>query len=437
MSLGLNAIRAIVDNGSLELFRTLKPEWFVDTEEDIYKFVRSHVRRYGTLPSFDTLRENGHRLPSVREPAAYYVERLAQRAVYSAVSDRHAGFIEAMKSRDTAQIKQQLAEMLVATRQVDYRQDCSTLMEQLQGVIADYQEAKRRPGLQGVTLGNPVLDAVTNGGQAGDLIVIAGRPNIGKSWKLLSMLRGAWKAGHSVAVVSMEMPSRQLSRRLLGMESGLNPDMLRRGELSSNYGESAFYQTVERIGNLPPITFLEGSFRKTVADIDNLVQQCTPDILMVDAAYLVSPTSVNRNASVRDAKNTVLEELKSLAIDRRIPVVLSWQLNREAKRNGKKGLDLSHIAETDGLGQIASVVIGMLKGKVPLEASTREYQIIKNREGQLLSYHANFSFNPMNFDYIEGSEFEDGARPASTDEGEEGASEVDSNMTMENSGWEQ
>lgn len=433
MSLGLNALRAIIDNGSLELFRTLKPEWFVDTEEEAYKFIRSHVRRYGTLPDMATMKENGHSIKQAAEPAQYYVDRLAQRAVYSAVSDRHAEFIEAMKNRDPVLIKQRLAEMLVATRQVDYRQDYSTLMEQLRGIIGDYREAKRCPGLQGVTLGNPVLDAVTNGGQAGDLIVVAGRPNIGKSWKLLAMLRGAWKAGHSVAVVSMEMPSRQLSRRLLGMESGLNPDMIRRGELSSAYGENMFYQTVERISNMPPITFLEGSFRKTVADVDNLVQQCSPDILMVDAAYLVSPTTAQKNASVRDLKNAVLEELKSLAIDRRIPVVLTWQLNREAKKNSKKGLDLSHIAETDGLGQIASVVIGMTKGKVPLEASTREYQIIKNREGQLLSYHANFSFNPMNFDYIEGSEFEDGARP-SDPEADDDAGE--DSMTMENSGWE-
>lgn len=404
MSMGLNALRGVIDAGSVTLFRSLKAEWFTEDEADYFDYVRKHVKRYSRLPDIKTLNDNGYKLPGIKQPAQYYIDKLADRAVYNAVNEKHAGLVAAMRNKDVDAIKGALREMIQGTRIVERRDDYSTLAEQAEIVREEYKAAKRSPGLQGITLGYQPLDDITNGAQGGDVIVIAGRPNKGKSYKLLSMLRAAHLGGYAPAVCSMEMTSKQLSTRYLGMLSGVNPDFIRRGELSTAGGERVFYATLAGLAQMPPLHFMEGNFRKSVSDVDQLVQQFSPDILYIDAGYLLTPELQNKNFSKADYIGRVMEEIKAMAHDRNVPVVMSVQLNREAARAGKKGLDLSFLAGTDVIAQAATVVIGMTDGKPPYEDITREYQVIKNREGKLLTYQGNFNFSPMNFGYIEGSE---------------------------------
>ncbi len=76
------------------------------------------------------------------------------------------------------------------------------------------------------------LDEATAGAQAGDLVVVMARPWVGKSYTLMHMALSAWQAGCSVLFVTMEMTPLQVVRRILGMYSGVNPDLIRRGMLS-------------------------------------------------------------------------------------------------------------------------------------------------------------------------------------------------------------
>ena len=435
MTAGLNALRAIIDTGSLNQFRKLRADWFIEEEADVYKFVRGHIKKYSRLPDVPTVKENGFQLPKVKEPPAYYIERLSERAVYNAVNDKHTELISAMRNRGVGEIKKALADMVQATRIVEQRHDYSTLREQAGIVEENYRKAKRRPGLQGITLGYGPLDDITNGGQGGDVIVIAGRPNKGKSYKLLNMMKAAHDDGFSPAVCSMEMTSNQLCTRYIGMQSKLNPDYIRRGELSTNMGEPVFLQTLDRIADMAPVHFLEGNFRKSVSEVDNLVQQFAPDILYIDAGYLLRPENFNKNFSKADYIGMVMEEIKSMAHDRNIPVVITVQLNRDAARVGKKGggkqLDLANLAGTDVIAQAATVVIGLVDGKPPYETITRECQVIKNREGKLLTYQMNFNFSPMDFSYADGSEFVEGEEPAANNA--QAQAEIEQ---MAEAGWE-
>lgn len=433
MSMGLSALRGVIDSGSVTAFRQLKEAWFVDEELEAFAFIRDHFRRYNRLPDIATVRENGVTLPQIRQPAQYYIDRLSQRAVYNAVKDSHGPLLDAMKARDVATIKNALRDMIQATRVVDNDQDFSTLQEQALAVQDDYNEAKIRPGLQGITSGYPVLDEVTNGFQGGDVIILAGRPNIGKSYILLNMMKAAWRSGHPCGGVSMEMTSRQMARRFIGMETGLNPDLIRKGQLSTNYGERLLRTTIREIQNRPPVHFLEGNFRKSVGDVDNLVQEFSPDILFIDAGYLLQPEKTGRGFSKREYIAAVMEEVKVLAQDRNIPVVMSVQFNREMKKGGRKEMDVSYLAETDVIGQIATLVIGIRHGRTPYEEVTRELGLIKNRDGSLINFLCDFNFNPMRFEYRPGSENID---RAGAQGGEEGQEVIQENVDiMESSGW--
>lgn len=431
MSMGLNALRGVIDSQSLTAFRSLKREWFLEEEEEAFDFIRDHFRRYNSLPDIKTVKENGIDLKVIRQPLDYYIDRLSERAIFNAVNDRFSLLTDAMRSKRGDDIKAALRDIIQSTRIVDNRQDYSTLAEQAMVVLQNYRDAKSNPGMQGITLGNPLLDEVTNGAQGGDLIVLAGRPNIGKSYKLLHMMHSAWKAGHPCSCVSMEMTTMQLAQRFIGMESGINPDLIRKGQLSTSIGEPVFTQSIHDVQNRPPIHFLEGNFRKSVADVNNMAQEFNPDILFVDAGYLLAPERQSKSFSKRDQISATMEELKSLAQDRNIPVVTSVQFNREVKKGDKKAMDVSQLAETDVIGQIATLVIGMKHGRAPYEDITREYQLIKNREGALITYQGKFSFNPMNFSYLPGSEALDQDNP----DGYSGVVRENDEM-LEAAGWE-
>ncbi len=435
MSMGLNALRGAIDNGSMTFFRSMKRVWFVDDELPAYDFIRAHVKRYSRLPDLKTVRENGFVLPTIKEKPKYYVDRISERAVYNAVQEQHADLLSAMRGRDVPLIKQALSEMIIATRIVENKQDYSTLTEQSATIREEYREAKRRPGLQGIPLGYGPLDEITNGAQGGDVIVIAGRPNKGKSYKLLSMMAAAHNAGFAPAVCSMEMTSKQLALRYIGMTARLNPDLIRRGELSTTRGEPIFMSTLERITNMPPVHFLEGNFRKSVADVDALTQQFTPDILYIDAGYLLRAEKENKNYSKSDQIGEVMQDIKTMAHDRNIPVVMTVQLNRDAARVGKKGLDLAFLAGTDIIGQAATVVVGLMDGRPPYETMTRQCQVIKNREGKLLTYGMNFMFSPMDFSYLVGSEMAE-PLPGAEETPEDAAAVANEVREMEEQGWE-
>ena len=112
-----------------------------------------------------------------------------------------------------------------------------------------------------------------------------------------------------------------------------------------------------------------------------------------------------------EAISEVVRELKSLAINRDIPIVASVQFNRNQKNKGNKELDLGDIAGSDSIPQDASIVLGIQKGNAPFEEVTRVVEVMKNREGMTPKMATAFTFAPVDFSEIplveEGDEADD------------------------------
>lgn len=432
--LGVSALRGVIDSRSITAWRQIKRDWLLPDELELYDYIKQHFRSYGTLPDITAVQGEGFTLPKVKNPTQYYIDRLADRAVYNGVNEVYPELGRAMQGRNVQQVKDALKRMVASTRVADSMRDYTTMVEQGEALLVDYAGAKAKPGLQGITTGDPILDEVTNGLQPGDVLVYAGRPNVGKSYILASTMLAGWQAGHPCLGVTMEMYTKQQALRMSAMMAKLNPDLIRKGQLSTYYGERMLRQTIKDFAKRPPFHFLEGNFKKSVGDVDNFIQEFSPDVCYIDAGYLLSPENVPKNWQKRDYQSAVMTEIKAMATDRKIPVVMTVQLNREAgKTQGtkRKVLDLMHLAETDDIGRIATVVVAIQKGAAPRQEITRELQIIKNREGMLLSYHKNFLFNPMNFSQILGSE--------STDDAQDDAPAVNAQEainTMEGDGWQ-
>ena len=243
------------------------------------------------------------------------------------------------------------------------------------------------------------------------------RPSVGKTYALLRMALAAWAEGCSILIVSMEMTPAQMIRRILGIRSGLNPDMIRKGQLST-YGLSRMLRTAHELGDedRPPFNLVAGDFSKSTGDVDSLVQELRPDIVYIDASYLLRPQV--RKQARWEAVAQVHEELKGTAMNRGIPVVCTVQFNRAAKAGSRGAYDLSMIGNADAIGQVATVAIGLREGPTSERSTQRRFTVMKNRDGQVGEFTTRFQFEPMNFDVLSFSTTVDGGDDGQSEERE-------------------
>jgi replicative DNA helicase len=397
MSAGKNFLRVIIDSRETQYFRRATEDLFIEGEVEAYRAIRGHLDAYGALPTLQELLDGQHELPEPRRAssAQYYLDQLKKRYAYSQVNQRHPQLVEAMRHRDTDGVVNVLAEMLQEARRATGGASYSTIADQFDVVAVEYQEAKRNPGLRGITTGWDTLNLATNGLVGGDLIVIAGRPSMGKSWLISHMAYSAAEADLKVAFCSMEMSLKQIARRWLGMKTGINPNFIRAGEIGT-YSEERMLDTINDQRNKKHIHLLGGDMAKSVSSVEAMVLEFQPDILFVDAAYLLTPSGRKQGyVSKWESIAEVVQELKKLSIRYDIPVVISVQFNRNQKSKSKNPLDLSDIAGTDSIPQDASIVMGVRSGPSPNETNQRIIEVMKNREGETPKFATAFSFSPV------------------------------------------
>ena len=405
MGIGLTLIRAIIDEGARTTVSELTESLFVgDSELNAFTFFANHYRRHGSIATRDTMLSNGFRLPSATEPSAYYLERCRDRAKYNTLVELQGRIPNLIRAKEIDEAIDLMREAISETNLLDVSSSVISINTAFQQIGDGFEEEQFRDGLRGVTLGYDFLDRITEGAQGGDVIIMAARPNVGKSYILLQQALAAWRAGNSIMFASMEMTIPQVSRRLLGMTAGLGPDYIRRGELSS-WGIDLMHETIASADNMPPFHFVSGDLRKSVGQIDALIQEYSPDIIYIDAGYLLSPDK-NKVKDRREKISDVAEELKAVALDRNRPIVTTVQMNRQGiykKKTGQRGKTeepgTEHLAESDVLGQIATVVALIY----PPSENARDKRVInisKNRDGPLAKFLVNFNFNPIDFSFI-------------------------------------
>lgn len=381
--------------------RSLSPALFMDVERPLYDYLSGFYQRHGALPSVEIMRQNGFALPAANGPLSYFLERLRDRAVYSAVAGIIDQLDDAVKNRNVDLVRQLVRDIAREVNIVEGGRDIVPIHELFADVMTEALLARMNgaSGVTGITLGWEPIDRATAGAQPGDVISVVARPNVGKSWTLIHMAKEAWLSGASVLFLTMEMTAPQIARRTLGAATGVNPDHIRKGQITS-WAEEILYEFIQLSERFPPFHMMSGSFRKTTADLDRAVQEFEPDIVFVDASYLVgSQKQQRRDGSRWERIYDVGEEIKGIATDRNRPVVQSLQLNRDKKKGTE--FDMTQIAGGDVIGQISSVVVALDYPDDPNYERTRRDMIGgKNREGSLFRYTTNFLFNPMDFSVI-------------------------------------
>jgi len=251
-------------------------------------------------------------------------------------------------------------------------------------------------GVTGIATGFTDLDDKTSGFQPSDLIIIAGRPSMGKTAFALNIARNA-AVDHKVPVgiFSLEMASHQLAMRLLCSEAQVSAHKLRTGRLPS-----ALYSNLSRkVGVLTeaPI-FIDDTPSITVLELRAKARRLKAehDLGMVIVDYLQLMRGPRSSENRQQEISEISRSLKALAKEIKVPVVALSQLSRAVEsRGGDKRPMLSDLRESGAIEQDADVVMFVFRKEHYDRENTEhpgdaEIIIGKQRNGPIGTVHLTF-----------------------------------------------
>ncbi|MBX9824911.1 MAG: replicative DNA helicase [Xanthobacteraceae bacterium] len=235
---------------------------------------------------------------------------------------------------------------------------------------------QRDGSLTGLATGIRDLDAKMGGLQPSDLIIVAGRPGMGKTALATNIATHIASSGHEVGFFSLEMSSEQLATRIIAERAGIPSSAIRRGAVTN--GEFARLADAAARHRAMPLSIDQTgglSIGKLCARARRLHRRHGLDLLVVDYIQLLAGNARRFNDSRVQEVAEITTGLKALAKELNVPVVALSQLSRAVETREDKRPQLSDLRESGSIEQDADVVLFVfreeyyLAGKEPRPGS--------------------------------------------------------------------
>jgi replicative DNA helicase len=263
---------------------------------------------------------------------------------------------------------------------------------------------KRDGHLSGLATGLEDLDRLMGGLQPSDVVIVAGRPGMGKSslgtnigfnvaraWRGEVQADGSMKTvdGGIVGLFSLEMSAEQLATRIVAEQSGVSSANIRRGRID----EADFTRIVEASREMQRIPFyIDQTGGLTIAQLAararRLKRQRGLDLVIVDYIQLLAGTSRRSSENRVQEMTEITTHLKALAKELNVPILALSQLSRQVENRDDKRPQLSDLRESGSIEQDADVVMFIyreeyyLKNREP-KPGTLEYETWQDEMGQV------------------------------------------------------
>ena len=246
---------------------------------------------------------------------------------------------------------------------------------------------KNDEGIVGVPTGLTDLDDTLGGLHESDLIIIAGRPSMGKTplatniaFNAAQRLQASGKKS-SIAFFSLEMSSEQLSTRILAEQSKIKSNDIRRGRISDEQFDK-FIETSKNISELP--LYIDETPAISIAAISNRARRIKRlhglDMLVVDYIQLVRATNT-KDGRVQEISE-ITQGLKAIAKELAIPVLALSQLSRQVEQRDNHKPQLSDLRESGSIEQDADVVMFVFREAYYLERKEPRPATVEHAEWQ-------------------------------------------------------
>ena len=275
-------------------------------------------------------------------------------------------------------------------------------------VVNNIQEAAQtQGGITGIPTGFKYLDEMTSGLQNSDLILIAGRPSMGKTAFALNLADNiASKKGYVTAIFELEMSREQMVNRLLAMESHLDSQKLRKGDLNDMEweelvaGSSIVAKSKLIIDDTPGISVAELRSRCRKYKLEHGLQ-----LVIVDYLQLMSGSGRRGNDNRQQEISEISRGLKSLARELNVPISALSQLSRAPEQRQDHRPMLADLRESGAIEQDADMVMFIYRDEVydkdTPKKGVAEIIIAKQRNGPIGTVELAWIANLTKFSNLE------------------------------------
>lgn len=253
-----------------------------------------------------------------------------------------------------------MTEITAITDRVVRSDDITPLSDVVRATLDDLerrQQARQAGECIGIPTGLQRLDALTGGWRGGQLIVLAGRPAMGKSAIMLHFARAAAASGVPVCMFSLEMPAGQLAGRMLVGSSGINSVSFRTGDVGTDD-----WRKLEQAGAKLSTMTVYLNDRANI-NINTIRSQCKAmarrgkcGMVIIDYLQLLDTSTRNASTTREREIAAASRSAKLLAKELNIPVILLSQLSRKIEERADKTPLLSDLRESGAIEQDADLV---------------------------------------------------------------------------------
>ncbi len=286
--------------------------------------------------------------------------------------------------------------------------EMKVLLPQVADRIDQLFQRDNASDVTGIPTGFTDLDSMTSGLQAGDLVIVAGRPSMGKTAFSINIAENvALDTGLPVAVFSMEMGATQLAMRMIGSVGRLDQHRMRTGRLE----DEDWVRLTTALGKLndAPMYIDESAGLNCLevrARSRRLHRQCGKlGLIVIDYLQLMSSTRQGENRATEISE--ISRSLKALAKELEVPVVALSQLNRGLEQRPNKRPIMSDLRESGAIEQDADLILFIYRDEVynpdSQDKGTAEIIIGKQRNGPIGTVRLTFIGEHTRFENFAGS----------------------------------
>ena len=373
--------------------------------------VAGKAEEVGGLAYLNSLAQNTPSAANIRRYAEIVRERSVLRKLVT-VADDIATSAFAPKGREVRELLDEAESKVFAISEEGSRgqkgfQEIQPLLTQVVERIDELYHRDTTTDVTGVPTGFIDLDRMTSGMQPGDLIIVAGRPSMGKTAFSLNIGEHvAVEQGLPVAVFSMEMAGTQLAMRMLGSVGRLDQHRLRTGRLLDQDWPRLTH-AIQRmndaqlfIDETPALNPMELRARSR-----RLARQCGQlGLIIIDYLQLMSGSGGGENRATEISE--ISRSLKGLAKELNCPVIALSQLNRSLEQRPNKRPVMSDLRESGAIEQDADVILFIYRDEVynpdSQDKGTAEIIIGKQRNGPIGTVRLTFLGQFTKFDNFSG-----------------------------------
>jgi replicative DNA helicase len=408
----------------ISLFEKNKPADIVTVEQELSRM--KELENVGGKEFLVSLLETVLTTAHIEEHAKLVLEKSVQRRLIQAASQIVQESFDDSKSADL--MLDRAEQLIFDIKERNVRKGFMPLKDLLHSTvktIEDLHENKRL--ITGIETGYAELDERTCGFQPGDLVIVAGRPSMGKTALALNIgVNAALRNNVPIAIFSLEMSKEMLAQRIICAEAHISMRDLRRGRLTRR-------DWTKLTTALGPISqariYIDDSAALPVLEIRAKARRLKTEekelgMIIIDYLQLIEGAREERIAKSRQQEiSDVSRALKAMAKELNVPVVALSQLSRLPERRDPKHPkpQLADLRESGAIEQEADLVMLLYRDEFynrdTPDQGIAEVNIAKQRNGPVGSFKLAFLADSMKFENLARMEEESEVAPVS-EEGE-------------------